>query len=213
MLEEELSRNKEELNVTSRELLSVKEKLSRTVAEKDQLISKLQAELISIRNRPQAAGSEEFEARIRTLTDTLLSKQSQIERLNSEKQSLNFQLERMALENSSANGSVRSGSTRVNMMTTHLDDDGLKAKGIPLFCRESAFDNQAIRLMKKGLLAIDSFSLTVGVYFRRFALARVFIVIYALLLHLWVTIVILTYKPEMHSDDFQPQLNPRPKLD
>ena len=215
MLEDELHRNKEELTVTSRELLSVKEKLSRIVAEKDQSISKLQTELTSLKNKPHSPGNEEFESRVRTLTDTLLSKQSQIERLSSEKQSLNFQLERMALENSSANGSIRSGSssTRVNMMTSVFDDDGIKPRGIPAFCRESAFDNQFIKLLKKGLVAIDSFSLTVGVYFRRFALARVFIVIYALLLHLWVTLVILTYKPEMHSDDFQPQIKPIMKVE
>ena len=202
MLEDELNRNKEELNVTSRELLSVKEKLSRNTAEKEESISKLQHELTVIKSKPMSASSEEFESRIKTLTDTLLSKQSQIERLNSEKQSLNLKVERLVLEN----GAPRSAaaSTRINISSI-FDDDTLKGRsGLPSICRESAFDNEFIKFCKRGLLTIDSLSLSVGLYFRRFALARVFILIYALLLHLWVTVVITTYKPEIHADHFQP---------
>ena len=67
MMEEELYRNTEELTVRSRELLSAKEKLSRTVAEKDENISKIQHELTTLRNRPQSPGNEEYEARVKTL--------------------------------------------------------------------------------------------------------------------------------------------------
>ena len=67
MMEEELYRNKEELTVTSRKLLSVKEKLPRTVAEKDENISKLQHELTTLRSRPQSPGYKEYEARVKPL--------------------------------------------------------------------------------------------------------------------------------------------------
>ena len=204
MLEDDLARNREELNASSRELLHVKESLSRTVADKDSQIAKLNSEVNSLKNKTASSSNGEFEIRIKTLTDNLLAKQAQIERLNSEKQSLNFQLERLSLDKSGSSSAGGSRSARVNISS--YDEEAIRGRNsnIPQFFPESAFDNQFVKLLKRGLLSVDTFSLSVGVYFRRFALARIFIVIYALILHLWVTVVIMTYKPEMHADDFQP---------
>lgn len=202
MLEDDLSRNREELNASSRELLNLKETLSRTVADKDSQIAKLTSEVNSLKTKNASSSNGEFEIRIKTLTDNLLAKQAQIERLNSEKQSLTFQLERISVDKSGPSSASR--SARVNISS--YDEEAMRGRNsnMPQFFRESAFDNQFVKLLKRGLLSVDMFSLTVGVYFRRFALARVFIVIYALILHLWVTVVIMTYKPEIHADDFQP---------
>ena len=201
MLEDDLVRSREELNASSRELLHLKETLSRTVYEKDSQIAKLNSDLTALKSKTESSSNGEFEVRIKTLTDNLLAKQAQIERLNSEKQSLNFQLERLSLDKSNATGSR---SARVNISSYDEEASRGRNSNIPQFCRESAFDNQFVKLLKRGLLSVDMFSLSVGVYFRKFALARIFIVIYALILHLWVTVVIMTYKPEIHLDDFQP---------
>ena len=38
-------------------------------------------------------------------------------------------------------------------------------------------------------------------------MARVFVLIYMGLLHAWVMIVLLTYKPEIHGNDFMHPMN------
>uniref|UniRef100_A0A8C9L6H0 Golgin subfamily A member 5 n=1 Tax=Pavo cristatus TaxID=9049 RepID=A0A8C9L6H0_PAVCR len=54
--------------------------------------------------------------------------------------------------------------------------------------------------VRKAASSIDQFSIRLGIFLRRYPIARIFVIIYMALLHLWVMIVLLTYTPEMHHD-------------
>lgn len=42
-------------------------------------------------------------------------------------------------------------------------------------------------------------SIQLGVFLRRYPAARLLVILYVVLLHLWVMVVIMTYSPEMHG--------------
>ncbi|KAK2826632.1 hypothetical protein Q5P01_020846 [Channa striata] len=52
--------------------------------------------------------------------------------------------------------------------------------------------------VRKAASTIDRFSIRLGIFLRRYPMARVFVILYMAVLHLWVMIVLLTYTPEMH---------------
>uniref|UniRef100_A0A3Q3MBF0 Golgin subfamily A member 5 n=1 Tax=Labrus bergylta TaxID=56723 RepID=A0A3Q3MBF0_9LABR len=52
--------------------------------------------------------------------------------------------------------------------------------------------------VRKAASTIDRFSIRLGIFLRRYPAARVFVILYMAILHLWVMIVLLTYTPEMH---------------
>ncbi|XP_010784359.1 golgin subfamily A member 5 [Notothenia coriiceps] len=52
--------------------------------------------------------------------------------------------------------------------------------------------------VRKAASSIDRFSIRLGIFLRRYPMARVFVILYIALLHLWVMVVLLTYTPEMH---------------
>lgn len=71
---------------------------------------------------------------------------------------------------------------------------------VPSFLLESPFDGGMTRRVKKAYGTLDKFSVRLGIFLRRFPIARVFVLLYMGLLHVWVMIVLLTYKPEIHGE-------------
>eukprot|EP00105_Crassostrea_gigas_P031002 XP_011453560.1 PREDICTED: golgin subfamily A member 5-like [Crassostrea gigas] len=67
--------------------------------------------------------------------------------------------------------------------------------------RETPTDHEVTKKMKRAANVIDKFSIRLGVFLRRYPIARVFILMYMVLLHLWVMVVLLTYQPEMHGSE------------
>lgn len=67
-----------------------------------------------------------------------------------------------------------------------------------------------MRRVKAAANVLDAFSIRLGVFLRRFPAARLFVIVYMGLLHLWVMVVLLTYTPEMHTHDSLP--GPAPNL-
>lgn len=91
---------------------------------------------------------------------------------------------------------VRSSAT-INIM----EDDDVRQR-TPMFMRESPADGDVTRRVKRAANNIDRFSIRLGVFLRRYPIARVFVIIYMILLHLWVMVVLLTYQPEVHGKEF-----------
>ena len=57
----------------------------------------------------------------------------------------------------------------------------------------------ALLLILSYLFDCPQCSIQLGVFLRRYPAARVLVIFYIVLLHLWVLIVIMTYSPEMHD--------------
>ncbi|KAG1700905.1 Golgin subfamily A member 5 [Nymphon striatum] len=145
----------------------------------------------------------ELEARVHSLTESLIQKQTILEAMSTEKNSLNLQLERLENEMKES----RTYSKRSHLVVGINEADEVKAK-VPIFLRESPFDGNITRKVKRAYNSIDVFSVRVGVFLRKYPIARVFILIYMLLLHLWVFVVLTTYSPETHSSNYNPQPPP-----
>uniref|UniRef100_A0A0B7B1M9 Uncharacterized protein n=1 Tax=Arion vulgaris TaxID=1028688 RepID=A0A0B7B1M9_9EUPU len=83
-------------------------------------------------------------------------------------------------------------------------DDDVRQR-LPLFLREVPTDHEVTRRMKRAANSIDGCSIRLGVFLRRYPVARVFVIVYMALLHLWVLVVMMTYQPEIHDSEYQPK--------
>jgi hypothetical protein len=86
-----------------------------------------------------------------------------------------------------------------------FDDDSGTARMRPISSMLSseitAMDDET--KFKKGVRnaanTVDRFSIRFGRFLRLYPSARVFLLFYMMLLHLWVVFVLLTYSPEIHT--------------
>lgn len=95
------------------------------------------------------------------------------------------------------------------------------------YLRESPYDHGVTRKVKQAVSEIDKFGIRLGVFLKKYPIARIFVIFYMVayfwtilffffffnlffnlgfyfkfLLHLWVGIVLFTYKPEVHEISF-----------
>ncbi|NXI85390.1 GOGA5 protein, partial [Rhipidura dahli] len=195
--EAELERQKQELHYTEEELYQTKNTLQSRIKDREEEIQKLRNQLT---NKTLSSSSQtELENRLHQLTETLIQKQTMLESLSTEKNSLVYQLERLeqqlkVLQGTSANG------PSINM--AGIDGaEGARMRSVPVLFGDA--EGSAAGMygrVRKAASSIDQFSIRLGIFLRRYPIARVFVIIYMALLHLWVMIVLLTYTPEMHHD-------------
>lgn len=142
-------------------------------------------------------GHGELEMKLSALTENLIQKQTLLETLSTERNSLVLQLERAEQQlKEQTLHSRRNASTAVN-----VNDDGDVKLRVAGFMAETPFDGQVARKVKRVYNTIDTFSFRLGVFLRRYPMARVLVILYMLLLHFWVMVVLLTYSPEIHDKD------------
>ncbi|KAM6075564.1 golgin subfamily A member 5 isoform 1-T1 [Chlamydotis macqueenii] len=195
--EAELERQKQELRYTEEELYQTKNTLQTRIKDREEEIQKLRNQLT---NKTLSSSSQtELENRLHQLTETLIQKQTMLESLSTEKNSLVYQLERLEQQLKTIQGSSTNGPS-INM--TGIDGaEGARMRNVPvLFSDVDANMAGMYGRVRKAASSIDQFSIRLGIFLRRYPIARVFVIIYMALLHLWVMIVLLTYTPEMHHD-------------
>ncbi|NXI50308.1 GOGA5 protein, partial [Chloroceryle aenea] len=195
--EAELERQKQELHYTEEELYRTKNTLQSRIKDREEEIQKLRNQLT---NKALSSSSQtELENRLHQLTETLIQKQTMLESLSTEKNSLVYQLERLEQQLKAIQGSSTSGPS-INM--AGIDGaEGTRMRNVPVLF--SDMDTSMAGMygrVRKAASSIDQFSIRLGIFLRRYPIARVFVIIYMALLHLWVMIVLLTYTPEMHHD-------------
>ncbi|NWR54049.1 GOGA5 protein, partial [Bucorvus abyssinicus] len=195
--EAELERQKHELHYTEEELYRTKNTLQSRIKDREEEIQKLRNQLT---NKALSSSSQtELENRLHQLTETLIHKQTMLESLSTEKNSLVYQLERLEQQLKAIQGSSTNGPS-INM--TGIDNaEGARMRNVPVLF--SDMDTNVAGMygkVRKAASSIDQFSIRLGIFLRRYPIARVFVIIYMALLHLWVMIVLLTYSPEMHHD-------------
>ncbi|XP_032143480.1 golgin subfamily A member 5 isoform X1 [Sapajus apella] len=196
-LETELERLKQEFHYIEEDLYRTKNTLQSRIKDREEEIQKLRNQLT---NKALSNSSQsELENRLHQLTETLIQKQTMLESLSTEKNSLVFQLERLEQQMNSASGSSSNGSS-INM--SGIDNgEGTRLRNVPVLFNDTETNLAGMYgKVRKAASSIDQFSIRLGIFLRRYPVARVFVIIYMALLHLWVMIVLLTYTPEMHHD-------------
>ncbi|MCJ8731026.1 hypothetical protein PDJAM_G00191390 [Pangasius djambal] len=193
-VEAELERCKQELHYVEEEHHRTKSTLQSRIKDREDEIQKLRNQLT---NKALSSSSQaELEGRLHQLTETLIQKQTMLEALGTEKSSLVFQLERLEQQLKSVQGG-QSGGSHINMAA--VDGAGARQRNTPvLFSDQDGSETGVYGKVRKAASTIDRFSIRLGIFLRRYPMARVFVIVYMALLHLWVMIVLLTYTPEMH---------------
>ncbi|KAH9393413.1 Golgin sub A member 5 [Tyrophagus putrescentiae] len=221
------------------EAASLRASLSARIAERDEEIEKLRRQLVARQKTTTsmvqsassssaveiaaAASSEEWEQRLRTLTESLIAKQATVEQLSSANHSLKLQLERaeqrlreMAASSGTAalNNDVAIGIYHSPTFTNYIKHRMTGSSGMgdnhsmssssasSLLMEEGPNDGQVTRKVKRAYGAIDAFSIRLGNFLRVYPSARAAFLVYILVLHLWVAFVLLYYEPEVHGPDF-----------
>ncbi|XP_009905595.2 golgin subfamily A member 5 [Dryobates pubescens] len=195
--EAELERQKQELHYTEEELYRTKNTLQSRIKDREEEIQKLRNQLT---NKALSSSSQtELENRLHQLTETLIQKQTMLESLSTEKNSLVYQLERLEQQLKAIQGTNTSGPS-INM--AGIDGaEGARMRNVPVLFGDVDTNMAGMYgRVRKAASSIDQFSIRLGIFLRRYPMARVFVIIYMALLHLWVMIVLLTYTPEMHHD-------------
>lgn len=189
--EAEVERCKQELNYVEEEQHRTKSTLQSRIKDREDEIQKLRNQLT---NKTISNSQTELENRLHQLTETLIQKQTMLEALGTEKSSLVFQLERLEQQLKSAQGG-QSGGQSINM--SGLEGPGARQRNTPVLFSDQ--DSPGVYgKVRKAASTIDRFSIRLGIFLRRYPMARVFVIVYMAILHLWVMIVLLTYSPEMH---------------
>nr|KAF6386890.1 golgin A5 [Myotis myotis] len=196
-LEAELDRQKQEFHYIEEDLYRTKNTLQSRIKDREEEIQKLRNQLT---NKTLSNSSQsELESRLHQLTETLIQKQTMLESLSTEKNSLVFQLERLEQQMKLATGAGSTGSS-INMSGVD-NGEGARLRNVPVLFNDTETSLAGMYgRVRKAASSIDQFSIRLGIFLRRYPIARVFVIIYMALLHLWVMIVLLTYTPEMHHD-------------
>uniref|UniRef100_A0A3P8VMK5 Golgin subfamily A member 5 n=1 Tax=Cynoglossus semilaevis TaxID=244447 RepID=A0A3P8VMK5_CYNSE len=185
-VEAEVERYKQELQYVEEEQHRANTSLQSRIKDREDEIQKLRNQLT---NKTLSSSSQtELENRLHQLTETLIQKQTMLEALGTEKNSLVFQLERLEQQLKSVQGG-QSGGPAINM--SNLE------RNTPVLFSDQETPGMYGQV-RKAASTIDRFSIRLGIFLRRYPAARVFVILYMAVLHLWVMIVLLTYTPEMH---------------
>ncbi|XP_008300926.1 golgin subfamily A member 5 [Stegastes partitus] len=192
-VEAEVERYKQELQYLEDEQHRAKTTLQSRIKDREDEIQKLRNQLT---NKTLSSSSQtELENRLHQLTETLIQKQTMLEALGTEKNSLVFQLERLEQQLKNAQGGP-SGGPAINM--SGLEGPGARQRNTPVLFSDQDSPGMYGKV-RKAASTIDRFSIRLGIFLRRYPMARVFVILYMAVLHLWVMIVLLTYTPEMHG--------------
>ncbi|XP_063354213.1 golgin subfamily A member 5 [Pelmatolapia mariae] len=191
-VEAEVERYKQELQYLEEEHHRAKTTLQSRIKDREDEIQKLRNQLT---NKTLSNSQTELENRLHQLTETLIQKQTMLEALGTEKNSLVFQLERLEQQLKNTQGG-QSGGPAINM--SGLEGAGARQRNTPVLFSDQ--DSPGVYgKVRKAASTIDRFSIRLGIFLRRYPMARVFVILYMAVLHLWVMIVLLTYTPEMHG--------------
>ncbi|XP_078262910.1 golgin subfamily A member 5 [Rhinoraja longicauda] len=198
-MEAELERQKQEFQYTEEDLHRTKNTLQMRVKDREDEIQKLRNQLT---NKTLSSSHTELENRLHQLTETLIQKQTMLEALSTEKNTLVFQLERLEQQLKSGQGSNVNG-TAINVSALE-NNEGARLRNVPVLFGEMDSSAGMYGKVRKAANTIDRFSIRLGIFLRRYPIARVFVIIYMALLHFWVMIVLLTYTPEIHHGSSRP---------
>lgn len=196
--EHEIQQHLQDLHYAQDEVTANRASFMTQIQERENEIQKLRTQLAT--KALTSTTEEELENRVRALTENLIQKQTLIEGLSTEKNSLVLQLERLEKQYRDVQASTSKivpGPSSTYDGFDDMDENTLsRVKSISSIMPSQLNDS---RKVKKAVNEIDKFSIRLGHFLRRYPVARLFVIVYMVLLHLWVLVVLLTYQPEIHS--------------
>ncbi|CAF1501876.1 unnamed protein product [Didymodactylos carnosus] len=140
------------------------------------------------------------------------------ETLQTDKQSLNLQLERLEARLNDYDQISTASAQKRNTTTIQMggdqreDDEHSNVENIryrmPIL-RETPYDVDLAKKVKRAVSELDKLGIRLGVFLRRYPIVRLGVLFYAILLHAWVLLVLFTYKPETHDTNYQPPSLPK----
>lgn len=186
---------RQEVAVLTTEVQAVRLQSTRSNEKMVQLLHEKDQELAGLRKRANApqSGNDSLDNRIKSLTQSLIQKQTSLEVAIANGNALKRQLENV--ESQYRNLSLRDTADSVYRVHSMTDDD--KA-ALPAFMQENPFDNQTAKRIKRAIKASDNL-------FRRYPLLRIFIFFYILLLHIWVMVVLMSSTPPTETTVHYPE--------
>ncbi|XP_034249266.1 golgin subfamily A member 5 [Thrips palmi] len=204
ILQEERSRRQaaeEDCRVHLEEVQSAKTEMNQQckyleecIQSKENEISRLKQQTkASINSSQQNPETAELETRVRNLATSLIQKQGALEALIAERNSLRLKLERVEVKNQLE--PALNGGTVLNVS----ESENVTRQRVPTLLLESPGDTGVARRVKRAYSSLDTLGIRVGVFLRRYPLARILLIVYMVLLHLWVAIVLFSYSPEENS--------------
>lgn len=200
-VEQELLKQKQELQYAIDELHRHKASFQTRITDREAEIERLRNQLTT--KSFSSTSESELESRVRSLTESLIHKQTMLEALSTEKNSLTLQLERLGQQYKDVENTLM----RTTIASVNVGDrDEEVRQRLPTFMREGVADTEVTRRVKRYVNTIDKVSIRLGVFLRRYPIARIFVIVYMAMLHLWVMVVLMTYQPEIHGKEDQPSL-------
>jgi len=189
-LEADLMNVRQELRQLQEDFGSARQGLRERLANKDQEIAKIRGELMTRQS------DTELEKRLRSLADTVIKKQTTIEALSSDKSSLLLEIERYK-RNPHHIHAVPSGGGLRNRRQADFDyESSMDQSSLIADSRDDA-----VGKIKRAVGAIDKLSIRLGVLLRRYPTIRLLVIVYMIMLHVWTSVVLVTYEPEVHGVD------------
>ncbi|EDV92516.1 golgin-84 [Drosophila grimshawi] len=191
-----------EQRMLTQELASLRQQMSNQMAAAATRLQEKEKQLQQQRQLVSETGftsaKNDYEIRLKALTQSLVERQGLLERVTVERNALRLQHENMqaqlqqsmhALEMGQQRGS---SSSRGTLLSNSTDD--VKAQ-FPLLMHPSPFDNRVARRFKRALRQADSVGMRMGAFLRRYPMMRIGIILYVALLHLWVMFVLFSTSP------------------
>ncbi|XP_057672886.1 golgin-84 isoform X2 [Diorhabda carinulata] len=144
----------------------------------------------ALKTKNNVVVNEDIESRIKSLTQTLMLKQNNLETVTTERNALRLQIEK--LENEYKKNLAQINRTQAKIINITEPDDSIP---VPKFMRVSPFDAGVTRRVKHAYSTLDAVSIRTGIFLRRYPVARVFVFCYMVLLHIWVLVILFLYAP------------------
>ncbi|XP_052834714.1 golgin-84 [Drosophila gunungcola] len=183
----------------TQELASLRQQLSNQMAASATRLQEREQQLQQMRQRlseeANTGAKNDYEKRLKALTQSLVERQGLLERVTSERNALRLQHETAQTQLQQNMHLVEMESQRGSSRNPLLNStDDVKAQ-FPRLMHPSPFDNRVARRFKRALRQADSMGIRVGTFLRRYPMMRVSVIVYVALLHLWVMFVLLSTTP------------------
>ncbi|ERL86152.1 golgin-84 isoform X1 [Dendroctonus ponderosae] len=196
--EEDCSQKIKELEKKSQEIIELQSSLNQA----NQEVMKYRQ---ALHRKSECSENDEFENRIKSLTQTLMLKQNNLETVTTERNALRLQLEKLEAEFKRNVAELK--RDRVKIINVQDSNDGwfnvwnhckslleflfTDSVLVPNFMRVLPHDAGMTRRVKRAYSTLDAISVRTGIFLRRYPLARVFVFSYMVILHMWVFTVLL----------------------
>ncbi|EDW33944.1 GL21988 [Drosophila persimilis] len=188
-----------EQRMLTQELASMRQQLSNQMAAAATRLQEREQQVQQLRQRlsgeVHTSAKNDYESRLKALTQSLVERQGLLERVTGERNALRLQYENMQTQLQQNQHLVQIESQRGSRHTILSNStDDVKAQ-FPVLMHPSPFDNRVARRFKRALRQADSVGIRVGTFLRRYPMMRVSVIVYVALLHLWVMFVLLSTTP------------------